>query len=62
VAIGNGANDRLMVARAELGIAVIGPEGAAATTVAAAAVVCPTIASALGLLINPMRLVATLRN
>lgn len=61
VAIGNGANDRAMIETAELGIAVVGPEGAAVGTVLAADVVCVSITDALDLLIDPRLLVATLR-
>ncbi len=61
VAIGNGRNDRLMLAEAGLGIAVIQAEGAAIEACQAAHLVCPTILDALGLLRHPKRLVATLR-
>ena len=61
VAIGNGRNDRLMLAAAALGIAVIGDEGAAAAACDAAHVVTRHIEDALRLLLNPRRLVATLR-
>jgi len=61
VAIGNGRNDRMMLAAARLGIAVILQEGAAWDTLAAADVVCRGIVSALELLTNPKRLIATLR-
>jgi soluble P-type ATPase len=60
-AIGNGRNDRLMLAAASLGIAVVGGEGAAWQTLSAADVVVPDILSALDLLMNPKRLIATLR-
>ncbi len=50
-----------MLAAAALGIAVPGPEGAAAVTLAAADVVAPDILVALDLLTHPQRLVATLR-
>jgi P-type E1-E2 ATPase len=60
-AIGNGANDALMLRAAALGIAVIGPEGAAAATIGAADVVTASILAALDLLIEPTALVATLR-
>lgn len=60
--IGNGRNDRLMMKDAALGIAVVQEEGAAADTIAAADVVCRDIGSALDLLVNPLRLVATLRS
>jgi len=61
VCIGNGRNDRLMLAAAGLGIAVVQGEGAAVETLLAAKVVTPDIGVALGLLLNPARLVATLR-
>ena len=60
--IGNGRNDRLMLQAAALGIAVIGPECAAAEALAAADIVAPNIIAALDLLLNPLRLVATLRS
>jgi len=59
--IGNGRNDRLMLAGAALGIAVIQGEGAAVETLLVAKVAVPDINTALGLLLNPQRLVATLR-
>jgi soluble P-type ATPase len=62
VAIGNGRNDRLMLKRAALGIAVVQEEGAAAETLLAADVVCPSIRAAIDLLRNPLRLTATLRS
>ena len=61
VCVGNGRNDRLMLAAAGLGIAVVQGEGAALETLLAAKVVAPDIGAALGLLLNPTRLVATLR-
>lgn len=61
VCIGNGRNDRLMLKEASLGIAVVQGEGAAAETLLDADVVCSGIVSALELLTNPLRLVATLR-
>jgi soluble P-type ATPase len=62
VCIGNGRNDRLMLAQAALGIAVIHPEGASVETLLAAKVVVSDINAALGLLLNPVRLIATLRS
>lgn len=59
--IGNGRNDREMLRRARLGIAVIQEEGAAIDSLTAADVVCPDIAAALQLLLHPLRLTATLR-
>jgi soluble P-type ATPase len=61
VCIGNGRNDRLMLAAAGLGIVVIQGEGAAVETLLAARVAVPDIGAALGLLLNPRRLTATLR-
>lgn len=61
-AVGNGRNDRLMLAAAALGIAVMLEEGAAAQTLFSADVVCRDILSALALLKNPLRLRATLRS
>ena len=60
-AVGNGANDALMIGEAALGIAVVGPEGAAGAAVRAADVVVADIRTALDLLLRPRRLVATLR-
>jgi len=61
VAVGNGANDAPMLERAALGIAVAGPECAAALTLQKADVVAPDIRAALELLLYPKRLIATLR-
>lgn len=61
IAVGNGANDRLMLTAAAIGIAVLQGEGAAAATLIAADIVCPSIAVALELLLHPQRLTATLR-
>lgn len=61
VCIGNGRNDRLMLKASALGIAVILGEGAAVETLMAADVTCTSIVSALELLLNPLRLTATLR-
>lgn len=62
VCIGNGRNDRLMLKKAALGIAVILSEGAAADAMAAADIVTLDINTALDLLTNPLRLKATLRS
>lgn len=60
-AIGNGANDAGMLREAAVGIAVVGPEGAAAAAIAAADVVCHSIDDALRLLGDEVALAATLR-
>jgi soluble P-type ATPase len=62
VSMGNGANDRLMLKASALGIAIVSGEGAAFETLASADVVCTDIRSALSLLSNPLRLIATLRS
>jgi P-type E1-E2 ATPase len=61
VAIGNGGNDVDMLKAAAIGIAVIGHEGAAFEALAAADVVTHDIFDTIGLLLNPKRLIATLR-
>lgn len=60
-AIGNGRNDRLMLAAAAVGVALVQREGGAAEAVAAADVVATSILDALDLLREPRRLIATLR-
>ena len=62
VSIGNGRNDQLMLKSSALGIAVILKEGVSTQTVRSADVVCTSILSALALLSNPLRLIATLRS
>lgn len=61
VAIGQGANDALMLREAALGICVLSAEGAAAETLLSADMLVPDIFSALDLLEKPLRIVATLR-
>jgi len=59
--IGNGANDALVLEAAVLGFAVLGPEGASASALRAADVVCASVADAFDLLLDPQALAATLR-
>lgn len=61
-AIGNGNNDSLMLKYAALGIALVQAEGLAFKTLSNADIVCSSIFDALGLLQNPQRLIATLRD
>jgi P-type E1-E2 ATPase len=61
VAVGNGANDALMLVAAGLGIAMLGREGLAVAALQAADLVVPDVAAALDLLLHPKRLIATLR-
>ncbi|MBZ0295226.1 MAG: ATPase P [Anaerolineae bacterium] len=60
-AIGNGANDTAMFNAAALRIAVLGQEGLYADLLKSADVLVRDINDALDLLLNPRRLVATLR-
>ncbi|NLI12276.1 HAD family hydrolase [Pelotomaculum propionicicum] len=61
IAVGNGANDALMLSRAALGIMIMGLEGAAVKALQTADVIARDINSALDMLLNPKRLIATLR-
>ncbi len=60
-AVGNGANDALMLSEAALGIAVVGGEGASVAAMQAADIVTFSVLDALALLAQPARIVATLR-
>ncbi len=62
VCIGNGRNDRYMLKHAVLGIAVMLAEGVAVEALKNADVICTDINDALDLLLNPLRLTATLRS
>lgn len=61
IAIGQGANDAEMLARARLGICVISTEGVAKQALLACDLIAPTILSALELLEKPKRMIASLR-
>jgi len=61
VCIGNGRNDSLMLETAAVGIVVVQQEGAAVEALRSADIVAPDIVSVLDLLLNPLRLAATLR-
>jgi P-type E1-E2 ATPase len=60
-AVGQGANDSLMLKEARIGICVLSEEGAALETLLQADMVVPDIVSALKILNHPARLVASLR-
>jgi len=62
VSVGNGRNDALMLKETVLGIAVIQEEGGAVETLLAADIVTHSVLVALDLLLNPLRLTATLRS
>lgn len=59
--IGNGHNDHLMLGCVVLGIAIMQGEGLAVPTLLAADLVVPGVLDALDLLLNPLRLIASLR-
>ncbi|MDA8332707.1 MAG: hypothetical protein M0027_16170 [Candidatus Dormibacteraeota bacterium] len=62
VAIGNGTNDAAMLRSAALGIVVVGAEGCSLRALTSADVVVASAENALNLLLEPRRLVATLRS
>ncbi|MHA1682612.1 MAG: HAD family hydrolase [Promethearchaeota archaeon] len=61
VALGNGNNDAFMLESARLGIAVLGREGLAKECLLASDMVVKEPADALNLLLEPRKLIATLR-
>jgi soluble P-type ATPase len=61
VAFGNGNNDYLMLKGAALSIVVLESEGCTARTLSASNIVVKDILNGIDLLLNPMRLMATLR-
>ena len=62
VAVGQGANDSEMLKSAVIGICILSQEGAALETLLGADLVVPDIQSAINLLLNPIRLKASLRS
>lgn len=62
VCLGNGANDSLMLKAAALGIAVLEGEGTAVSALQHADIVTRSIYDAMGLLMIPRRIIATLRS
>ena len=61
IALGQGANDSLMLVSAQIGICILSVEGAARESLLGADLVMPDILSALDLLDKPLRLIASLR-
>lgn len=61
MAVGNGANDKLMLEKALLGVAVIGPEACCTKTALAADLICPDIVKVFELIMHPLRVIASLR-
>ena len=62
IALGQGANDALMLEEAALGICVLSPEGTAVEALLAADLVVPDTLTALELLLHPARILASLRH
>jgi len=62
VAVGQGANDSLMLKSAVIGICTLSAEGSALETLLGSDLVVPNIQSALIILLNPTRLIASLRS
>lgn len=62
VCVGNGRNDKLMLKEAIIGIALIQDEGTFTETIISSDIVCKSINDALDLLLNPKRLIATMRS
>lgn len=62
ITIGNGKNDALMLSSAALGIGMIQEEGINTKALLASDIVFHSINDALDSLLNPQRLIATLRN
>ncbi|NKE04492.1 HAD family hydrolase [Mesobacillus selenatarsenatis] len=61
ICMGNGANDEAMFEEADLAIAVAGREGCATATLLKSDVIIEDINDGLDLLLNPKRMIATLR-
>jgi len=61
VAIGQGANDALMLKESALGICVISVEGLSSESLLASDLLMPDVLSALDLFEKPLRLIASLR-
>ncbi|MBN2647543.1 MAG: HAD family hydrolase [Thiotrichales bacterium] len=62
IAVGNGINDGLMLKTAALGVALIQEEGCATQTLLASDLVFQQVTDLLDALLQPKRLIATLRN
>jgi len=61
VSIGNGSNDVLMLKESLLGVCILGREGTSGDAIMVADIIIADINDALDLLLNPDRLVDTLR-
>ncbi len=61
VALGQGANDALMLKEAAIGICILSGEGTATEALLSADLIAPDVLTALDLLLHPIRMVASLR-
>ncbi len=61
IAVGNGNNDAKMLNTAELGVAVIGKEGAAVSSILNGDIIVNDIKDVFNIIDNPQKLIATLR-
>lgn len=61
IAIGNGNNDHLMLKEAEIGICIVEDEGCSVKALINSDIVVKNINDCLDILLNPKRLIATLR-
>ena len=62
VSIGNGRNDRLMINECIIGVVLLQEEGCSVETLINGDIISKNICDALGLLLNPKRLIASLRS
>ncbi len=61
IAVGNGSNDWQMLREAAVGIVIVGCEGASAKAAANADILVTCVKDAIDCILNPLRLIATLR-
>lgn len=61
ICMGNGANDEAMFEAADIAVTIIGREGCATSTLLRSDVLIGNILDAMDLLLNPNRMIATLR-
>ncbi|MCP4178473.1 MAG: ATPase P [bacterium] len=61
VCIGNGRNDKLMLEKAVLGICLIQAEGSSFNSLLKSDIICTSAKDALNILLEPKKLIATLR-
>ena len=62
IAVGNGRNDSLMLKESAVGIALVQAEGASAAALINSDIVCNSVMDAFQIILNPLRMTATLRS